>query len=196
MMAALTDPPGGSERRARPEGACRRMLAQVTSATVFGIDAYPVRVEVDLANGLPCMNVVGLPESAVREGRERVSAALANSGFSGPNERVTINLAPADVRKGGVRFDLPVALGLRMAAGQVSGERAAGACVVGELGLNGEVRAVRGVLPVALQCVAAGIGTLIVPAANGAEAAIVEPLEVRVAASLNDVISHVRGERR
>ncbi len=101
------------------------MLAQVTGAAVFGIDAYPVRVEVDLANGLPCMNVVGLAEGAVREGRERVTAALANSGHALPAKRITGNLAPADVRKDGSAFDLPIAAGLLTASGTLPARGAA-----------------------------------------------------------------------
>ncbi|MHB1167899.1 MAG: magnesium chelatase domain-containing protein, partial [Longimicrobiales bacterium] len=109
------------------------MLAQVTSAAVFGIDAYPVRVEVDLANGLPCMTVVGLAEGAVREGRERVTAALANSGRPVPPRRIIVNLAPADVPKQGSGFDLPIAIGILSAAGSLEQQAAAGVVLAGEL---------------------------------------------------------------
>jgi magnesium chelatase family protein len=170
------------------------MMAHVTSGATLGIDAYLVRVEVDIANGLPTMSVVGLPESAVREGRERVGAALVNSGFSLPAKRITINLAPADIRKEGSAFDLPLALGLLAASGAVPVSRLAGTCVAGELGLDGEVRPVRGVLPIALRCRDEGIDRLIVPVANAREGAIVDGLRVLTAPSLSQVVRYLRGE--
>src|SRR5688572_1530110 len=105
------------------------MLAQVTSGAVLGVDAYLVRVEVDLAPGLPCMNVVGLPENAVREGRERVTAALGNAGFRIPPRRITVNLAPADIRKEGSAFDLPLALGILAAADQLDTRALRDVCI-------------------------------------------------------------------
>ncbi len=171
------------------------MLAQVMSGAVLGVEAYAVSVEVDLANGLPQMQVVGLPHGAVREGRERVLAALKNSGFVPPPKRITINLAPADVPKQGSAFDLPIAIGLLATGGVVDPERLRGICFVGELGLDGDVRPVRGVLPVALRCRADGVRTLVVPAANGAEAAAVRGLDVRSAERLEDVVAHLRGAR-
>ncbi|HKJ93806.1 MAG TPA: magnesium chelatase domain-containing protein, partial [Longimicrobiales bacterium] len=170
------------------------MLATVTSAAVLGVDAYLVRVEVDLASGLPCMNVVGLPESAVREGRERVAAALHNNGFAVPPKRITINLAPADVPKHGSAFDLPIAVGLLAGSGVVP-DNPDDICLAGELGLDGELRPVRGALSMALHCRDEGLRTFIVPAANAAEAAMVEGLDVRGAASLDDVVRHLTGER-
>jgi magnesium chelatase family protein len=171
------------------------MLAQLLSGTVLGIDAILVTVEVDSARGLPCMTVVGLAESAVREGRERVGAALTNSGFELRPRRVTVSLAPADVRKDGSAFDLPIALGVLAASGLVSGARLAGHCFVGELGLDGELRPVRGVLTLAEQCARDGVPTLVVPAANAAEAAATGCVDVRAARSLADVVAHVRGAR-
>jgi magnesium chelatase family protein len=156
------------------------------------VDAYLVRVEVDLANGLPSMSVVGLPESAVREGRERVTAALQNAGFEVPARRITINLAPADVRKDGSAFDLPLATALLVASGQVPGDRVP-ACLVGELGLDAEVRPVRGVLPLASRCRAAGVRTFAVPRANAREAAVVEGLDVLPVANLAELVAHMRG---
>lgn len=192
-MAALTDPPGGSERRARPEGVCRRMLAQVTSATVFGIDAYPVRVEVDLANGLPCMNVVGLAEGAVREGRERVIAALANSGRPVPPRRITVSLAPGDLPKSGSGFDLPIAIGILTAAGALEPDAGSDTLLAGELGLDGELRPLRGALSIALCCREAGLSRLILPAPNAAEAAEVDGITVLGATSLDEVVASLSG---
>ncbi len=169
------------------------MLAQVTSGAVLGVDAYLVRVEVAISGGLPIMSVVGLPESAVREGRERVSAALINSGFRIPPRRVTVNLAPADIRKDGSAFDLPLALGLLAAYDEIWIDRLHDACVVGELGLDGEVRPVRGVLSLAIRCREEHIRTLIVPPANAREASVVEGIEVRSAATLLDAAKYAQG---
>ncbi|HEX6694436.1 MAG TPA: YifB family Mg chelatase-like AAA ATPase [Longimicrobiales bacterium] len=171
------------------------MLSQVLSGAIQGVDAYLVRVEVDLAKGLPCMTVVGLAESAVREGRERVTAALANAGLKLPPRRITINLAPADVHKTGSAFDLPLALGLLAAAGQIPADSLDGACAIGELGLDGEVRAVRGALSIADACRREGIRSMIVPAVNAAEAAAVDGMAVHAATTLVDVIAHLRGIR-
>jgi len=170
------------------------MLAQLVSGAIRGVEAYPVRVEVDLANGLPSIAVVGLAESAVREGRERVVAALQNSGFGVPPKKITVNLAPADVRKDGSAFDLPIALGILAGQGIIPLVRLGGICAVGELGLDGELRPIRGALSLALRCRDDGIRTLILPAANALEAAIVEEVEVVPAASLGAVVRHLRGE--
>src|SRR3990172_5496187 len=125
------------------------MLAAIASAAVVGIDAYHVLVEVDVAAGLPQWTIVGLPAGAVKESRERVTAALANSGFQLPPRRVTVNLAPADTRKDGTAFDLPIALGLLVATGQILPAAVERIVALGELGLDGSLRPVRGVVPVA-----------------------------------------------
>jgi magnesium chelatase family protein len=172
------------------------MLAQITSGAVFGVDAYIVNVEVDFGRGLPCMNVVGLPENAVREGRERVTAALANAGFLLPPRRITVNLAPADIPKTGSAFDLPLALGLLSAAGALRAGSLDGACVVGELGLDGSVRPVRGVLPIAARCREEGIRTLLCPAHNAAEACVIDDIEVLAVPTLAAAMRHLRGGPR
>src|SRR2546428_7025696 len=123
------------------------MLARVRSAAVLGIDAYLVDVETDIANGLPTFATVGLPQGAVKEGRERVYAALTNTGYTFPLKRITVNLAPADIRKEGSAFDLPIALGVLAATGQVGGERLGGVAVPGGLELQGGVPPGRGALP-------------------------------------------------
>jgi magnesium chelatase family protein len=167
------------------------MLAQVASGAVLGVDAYLVRVEVDLGRGLPGMHVVGLPESAVREGRERVLAALANSGFTVPPRRVTINLAPADVPKSGSAFDLPCALGILAAAGFVRPARLHNVCVIGELGLDGAVRSVRGVLPIAARAAAEGMRMLLCPPANAAEAGVIGMIDVVPVQTLKDAVAYL-----
>ncbi len=170
------------------------MLAQLTSAALRGIESYLVRVEVYIGNGLPGFSVVGLAEGAVREGKERVWAALHNSGFSIPPRKITVNLAPADVRKEGSAFDLPLALGLLAGMGGIPSETLSGTAFVGELGLDGTLRPVRGVLSMAGACKLAGLRTLLVPEANAPEGAVVGGLEVIGAPSLLDVVRHLRGD--
>lgn len=169
------------------------MLARVRSAAVLGVEAYPVEVEVDLSNGLPSLATVGLPQSAVKEGRERVHAAILNAGFEFPLRRITVNLAPADRPKAGSGFDLAIALGILAASGQVPGDGLADLLVLGEIGLDGDLRPVRGALPVALCARAAGARQLVVPASNAAEAALVDGLEVRAAGSLAALCAWLAG---
>ena len=126
------------------------MLARVLSGAVLGIDAYLVGVEADVSSGLPSFSTVGLPQGAVKEGRERVVAALQNSGFTVPPKRITVNLAPADVRKEGSAFDLPIAMGILASTGQMGGSRLERFALLGELGLDGGLRPVRGALCIAL----------------------------------------------
>ena len=170
------------------------MLARVRSAAVLGIDAYLVDVETDIASGLPTFVTVGLPQGAVKEGRDRVSAALANTGFTFPLRRVTINLAPADVPKTGSAFDLPIALGILAATEQIAGERLPTLAVLGELGLEGAVRPIRGALPVALAARAAGVDALILPRENVAEAGVVEGLQVLGAGTLAEIADYLEGK--
>lgn len=169
------------------------MLAHVHSAAVQGVDSYMVQVEVNLASGLPAFTVVGLPVGAVREGRERVSAALKNVGYPLPPRRITVNLAPADVRKEGSAFDLPIAVGLLAASGHLDASALEGVAFVGELGLDGGLRPVRGVLPVAARCRREGIEALVVPADNAREAAVVEGLRVVGARTLGELAGHLDG---
>ncbi len=170
------------------------MLSQVTTAALRGVDSFMVRVEVNLTTGLPAFMVVGLAEGAVREGRERVSAALRNVGLPIPPRRITVNLAPADVRKEGSAFDLAVAVGLLAASGHLAPGCLDGAAFLGELGLDGSLRPVRGVLPMAVRCAGAGVRVLMVPAANAPEASVVQGLTVLGARGLAEVVAHLRGE--
>jgi magnesium chelatase family protein len=171
------------------------MLARVRSLAVHGIEAYPVEVEVHLAAGLPSLTTVGLPQGAVKEGRERVQAAIVNAGFEFPLKRITVNLAPADVRKDGSAFDLPIAVGILAASGQVDGSRLEGGVLIGELGLEGDLRRVRGVLSMAAGAHRIGARWMAVPRDNVPEAAVVVGLEVHGAAHLREVTDHLAGER-
>ena len=165
------------------------MLSRVLSGAVLGIDAYLVTVEADVASGLPQFTIVGLPQGAVKEGKERVVAAIQNSGHVVPPKRLTVNLAPADTPKSGSGFDLPVAVGLLAGTGQMRRlERLGEHVLVGELGLDGGMRPVRGVLPVAVMARERGLKGVIVPEANVAEAAVVDGLEVRGAKTLAQVV--------
>jgi magnesium chelatase family protein len=169
------------------------VLARVRSAAVLGIDAYLVDVEIDVANGIPTFATVGLPQGAVRESRERVYAAIANTGYTFPLKRITVNLAPADIRKDGSAFDLPIAVGVLVATEQVPSRRLERVAVLGELGLEGAVRPVRGALPVALAARTAGVETLILPRENLAEAGVVHGLRVVGAATLPEIADFLDG---
>ncbi len=168
------------------------MLAAVRSAALVGIDAYDVIVEVDAAPGLPQWTIVGLAASAVKESRERVGAALLNSGFDVPPRRITVNLAPADIRKEGTAFDLPIALGILVATGQLEDSALAGRLFVGELGLDGALRTVRGALSVARHTLRSGLSNLILPAANVAEASRVSALKLSAPTGLRDLVHELR----
>jgi magnesium chelatase family protein len=179
----------GPHRRAKN----RRVLARVFSAALIGVEAVLVRVEVDVTGGLPVFTTVGLPDSAVRESRERVRTAIRNAGFAFPNDRITVNLAPADIRKEGASFDLPIALGILDATGALGGRREP-LVVVGELALDGQIQPVRGVLAVGLACRRHRIATLLVPQANFGEAVAVGGLRPLAAATLRDAVGLLRGE--
>jgi len=168
------------------------MLAAVRSAALVGIDAYDVIVEVDAAQGLPQWTIVGLAASAVKESRERVGAALVNSGFKVPPKRITINLAPADVRKEGTAFDLPIAIGILVATGQLASDSVANRMFVGELGLDGAVRTMRGALSIARHALRAGVSTLVLPAPNVAEAARVSALDLSAPSTLGALVRELR----
>ncbi len=154
------------------------MLARVWSATIIGINAVKVGVEVDVANGLPGMTIVGLPDIAVQESKERVKTAIKNAGSAYPMRRIVTNLTPADLRKEGPSFDLPICVGILAASGQVSGELLGDYLFLGELSLDGSLRAVTGVLSIAAAAQQMGITGLVVPAANAREAAVVGGLQV------------------
>ena len=148
------------------------MLASIRSCTVVGIDGVVVEVEVDVANGLPVFATVGLPDGAVRESRERVRAAIRNCGYDFPPRKITVNLAPADIRKEGTGFDLPIALGILAASELFKNRDLSSTCIVGELSLDGKIRKINGVLPMVLAAAEAGMSGVLIPAENAAEASI------------------------
>ncbi len=170
------------------------MLAKVQSCAVVGLDAEAVQVEVDITSGLEKLTVVGLPDAAVRESGERVRAAITNSGYIFPQQRLTVNLAPADVRKEGPAYDLPIALGVLAATRQVWTELD-DALVVGELGLDGDVRHVNGILPIAAMAKERGYARLFVPQPDAPEAALIEDLDVYPVATLADLVQHLNGRK-
>ena len=171
------------------------MLAKVLSGALLGIDAYPVEVEVDIAQGLPQFATVGLPEGAVKESKDRVKSAIKNSGYEFPTRRITINLAPADIRKEGAAFDLPMAVGLLTATGLIPLERSSRFLLMGELSLDGCIKPVRGVLPVAAAARRWDLDGLILPKSNAEEGALVDGLPVYPAGALGEVVDFLTGNR-
>src|SRR5689334_22479969 len=170
------------------------MLSRLRSAAVFGVEAYPVRIEVDVSFGLPSFTMVGLPDAAVRESRDRVRLAIRNSGLEFPPHRITVNLAPADVRKAGSSFDLPTALGVLASSGQLAPGVLADTLVLGELSLDGNISSIRGVLPIAVAARRLGIKRLLIPPQNVAEARVVEGLRTRVVRSLIETLGALSSE--
>lgn len=169
------------------------MLAKITSVATVGLDALTVKVEVDIEKrGFPAFTVVGLPDKAVEESRERVRSAIVNTKANFPNYRITVNLAPADLKKEGSYYDLPIALGILFASGQLIGE-VEDAIVLGELSLDGSLRHTPGVLPAALLGKESGFRRIFLPATNAAEASVVHGIEVYPVRTLFDLIQHFLG---
>jgi magnesium chelatase family protein len=164
------------------------VLACLRTAAVFGVDACPVHVEVDVSFGMPVFTMVGLPDASVRESRDRVRSAIRNSGFEFPPHRITVNLAPADVRKAGASFDLPIALGILAASGVVERRHVPELVLLGELSLDGSIHATRGVLPIAAAARRDGLAGILLPASNASEAAIVSGLGVLGVSSLAEAV--------
>jgi magnesium chelatase family protein len=164
------------------------VLACLRTAAVFGVEACPVHVEVDVSFGFPSFTMVGLPDASVRESRDRVRSAIRNSGFEFPPHRITVNLAPADVRKAGASFDLPIALGILAAQGIVERRHIVDLVLLGELSLDGSIHATRGVLPIAAAAKRDGVAGILLAASNAGEAAVVKGLDVVPVASLVDAV--------
>ncbi|MFH0844115.1 MAG: YifB family Mg chelatase-like AAA ATPase [Pseudomonadota bacterium] len=169
------------------------MLSKVLSSAVMGIDAYIVEVEVDIAQGLPAFSTVGLPEGAVRESKDRVKASIKNSGFHFPSDRITVNLAPADIKKEGTAFDLPIAIGILAATGLVSKESCSEYLILGELSLDGLIRPIRGALPMAIVARDNGLKGVYLPVENAPEAAVVEGVDIFPVKSLIQLIEVMTG---
>jgi len=170
------------------------MLAQIKSCSIYGIESFLVDVEVDISNGLPAFDIVGLPDVAVRESRERVRAAIKNQNFVFPVKRITLNLAPADIRKEGPHFDLPIALGILAATHQIPVEVLKGYAIIGELSLDGRVRPVNGVLPMAIEIKESGLKGVIVPLENVEEALVIKGIDIVGVTSLNEAVAYLNGE--
>ncbi len=171
------------------------MLATVLSSAMLGIDAYIVKVEVDVAGGMPSFSTVGLPDNAIKESRDRVTAAIKNSGFYFPPTRITANLAPADIRKAGSAFDLPIAIGVMAATNQVNLARLENAIILGELALDGSIRGIQGGLPIAIAAKENGIQNIILPVENAKEAAIVEGVNVYPVTNLTEAAAFLNSDK-
>ena len=171
------------------------MMSRVLSAATLGIDAYIVRLETDLAFTSFYFSVVGLPDSTVRESKDRVLAAIRNSGRHVPIKQITINLAPADIRKEGSAFDLPMAIGILAADGDISPRLLETFAFLGELSLDGEVRSIRGALPMTVEAKRAGLKGILLPAANAREAAIVKGIDVLPVSHLLEALDFLEGYR-
>jgi len=171
------------------------MFTKISSGAVLGVDGYIVDVEVDLSSGLAAFDIVGLPDSAVKESRERVRAAIRNTGYSFPIKRITVNLAPADIRKSGPAFDLPVAVGILICMGSLKADAAENAFFAGELSLDGALRPISGILPMAIAAKAQGIRTFYVPAENAQEAALVGDVTVYPVEDITDLITHFSSKK-
>ena len=172
------------------------MLAKVLSSAVLGVDAYIVEVEVDIRRGLPSFQTVGLPEAAVKESKDRVKSAINNSGYKFPDDRITVNLAPADIKKEGTGFDLPIAVGILAATGVVPQDMLSEYLILGELSLDGRIKPVKGSLPVALWAKSCGLRGIIVPRDNAREAAVVNGIGALPVFSLGEVVELLCGLRR
>lgn len=166
------------------------MVNKVTTATVIGLDAYNVSVETDVLNGIPAFSIVGLPDTAINEARDRVRSAIKNSGFTFPAKKVVINLAPADLKKEGSIFDLPIAVGLLVEEEVLAEEKLKDFAFIGELSLDGSLRGVTGVLPLILGLKSHGIKNVFVPKINASEAALAGDVNIFGVNCLCDVVNH------
>ncbi len=166
------------------------MISQILTASVIGLDVYKILVEVDLNNSLPSVSIVGLPDTSISEAKERVRSAIKNSGFEFPNKKIVVNLAPANIKKMGSYYDLPIAIGILAKNGVINQNNFNDTAFVGELSLDGSLRAVNGVLPIAAGLISQGVKTLIVPYDNAKEAAIISGLNVIGAKNLVEIVNH------
>lgn len=168
------------------------MFAKVKSQGIFGIDSFNVEVEADLSSGLPRFDVVGLPDASVKESRERVRASIKNCGLDFPVSRITVNIAPADVKKEGAIYDLPILVAILKASGQIAGD-VSQYSFIGELSLDGEIRKANGVLPMVIKAKQSGVFAVFVPYDNAVEASVVDGIDVLPARSIKDILAHLSG---
>ena len=171
-------------------------LAKINSLGIAGIDGYIVTAEVDISNGLPAFDIVGLPDQSVKESKERVRAAIKNSNYTCPVKRITVNLAPADRKKEGPAYDLPITVAIMLASEQIKAGSADGCAFLGELSLDGALRGVNGVLPMVIAARENGIKTVFLPEENAAEASVVDGVEIIGAKCLNEIVKHLNGEEK
>ena len=172
------------------------MISQILTASVIGLDVYKILVEVDVNNSLPAVSIVGLPDASISEAKERVRSAIKNSGYQFPNKKIVVNLAPADIKKMGSYYDLPIAVGILSKSGIITKTEFSDTAFIGELSLDGSLRAVSGVLPIAAGLLEQGIKTLIVPFENAKEAAIIKGLNVVGAKTLVDIVNHFNTDNK
>ena len=166
------------------------MVCKTITGTTIGLNAYKIEVEVDSINSLPSISIVGLPDNAVSESKERLRSAIKNSGYTFPQGKVVINLAPADIKKEGTHFDLPMAIGILQEEGLLTSENIKDYAFVGELSLDGSLRGVNGVLPITTGLKESGITTVFVPEENAREAALVQGMTIYGASHLSDIVNH------
>jgi len=171
------------------------LIVKTTSSAIIGIDSYPVDVEVDVSRGLPQFSTVGLPDASVRESKDRIKSAIKNSGYRFPGNRVTINLAPADIKKEGTGFDLPIAVGILSAQGVIEKERLSEYMFTGELSLDGGVKSIHGALPAGIQAAEMGLKGIVLPRENAGEAAMVGKIDVIAVDYLHDVVEFFNGTK-
>jgi len=170
------------------------LISKIFTATLYGINGKVIEVEVDISYGLPSFNIVGLPETSVKESKERVRSAIKNAGFEFPSDRITVNLAPADVRKEGSSFDLPIAIGILASMGIVKPEKVKDYFLAGEISLDGSIKPIRGVLPITMLAAKEGIRNIIVPFDNGKEASLVKDIVVYGASHILEIIKFLKNE--
>lgn len=170
------------------------MFAKVKSYGLIGLNSFDVEIEADISSGLPKFDIVGLPDATIKESRERVRASIKNCGYTFPISRITVNIAPADVKKEGSIYDLPILIAMLKASGQLK-ESVEDYAFIGELSLDGEIRSANGVLPMILQAKQSGVKSIFVPSANAGEGAVIEDIDVLPANNINEILSHLRGEK-
>ena len=170
------------------------MLSKVNSMALLGLEGYLIDVQVDVSNGMPCWEIVGLPDTSVKESKERVKTAIKNSGYEMLSKRIIINLAPADTKKEGSIFDLPIAIGILIDLGEIKNQEIEDIVFIGELSLDGKINRINGILPMCIEAQKLGIKKMIVPKENAKEAAIVNEMEVLGAENLKQVVDFLNRE--